>query len=105
VTLLFRHAISNFFCQWYTKNGQPVADFTASIVLSAVGLSFNVIANGLLYVQIQRNLQCVDPIQVVSFFLFGEMVENLYKALCYLLVHKGLKQCISIQTQTHFTTS
>ncbi|KAF7971393.1 hypothetical protein HWV62_21228 [Athelia sp. TMB] len=33
---------------WYTKNNVPQKDFTASLVLSAVGLAFNLTANALL---------------------------------------------------------
>jgi len=33
---------------WYEKDGQVLADFKASLVLSALGLSFNIVANALL---------------------------------------------------------
>lgn len=33
---------------WYSKYGVPQKDFTASIILSAIGLAFNLIANALL---------------------------------------------------------
>ncbi|KZP04697.1 hypothetical protein FIBSPDRAFT_386019 [Athelia psychrophila] len=36
---------------WYSQYGSPVKDFTASIVLSAIGLVFNLFANGLLVVR------------------------------------------------------
>ena len=36
---------------WYARYGVPQRDFTASIVLSAVGLAFNLLAKGLIVIR------------------------------------------------------
>lgn len=40
---------------WYTKDGAEQPDFTASLVLSAIGLAFNLLANALIVMRFSAN--------------------------------------------------
>lgn len=49
------HAFFGWQQHWYTKDGAEQPDFTASLVLSAIGLAFNLLANALIVMRFSAN--------------------------------------------------
>ena len=67
---------------WYAKYGVPQKDFTASIVLSAVGLAFNLLANGLIVLRFsatERLWHIATVLSLLCWFLkVGICTQTMY---------------------------